>query len=202
LYFSSPEANADMMTCPQGIAAFLRAYFHCKSADWGGNQPRRLSSWSATELAQMPRYYIMEHAQTMPAAVAAMAPSEAEIRECTWLSEEELGVYAEAFSRTAFQGGLNWYRCRLDTHINLDLELFSGRTIDVPSLFIAGESDWGTYQAPGAFERMNGEICTRMSGAHLIAGAGHWVQQERPREVVAHLLEFFQANVRQQAPAP
>jgi pimeloyl-ACP methyl ester carboxylesterase len=193
-YFSSPEANADMMACPQGVAAFLRAYFHCKSADWRGNQSHRLAAWSASEMAKMPRYYIMDKAQNMPATVAAMAPTEAEIRSCAWLTEEELGVYADAFSRTGFQGGLQWYRCRLDRRVNAELELFSGRTIDAPSLFIAGESDWGVYQAPGAFERMNGEICTQMAAAHLIPGAGHWVQQERPLEVVARLLEFFAAS--------
>jgi pimeloyl-ACP methyl ester carboxylesterase len=29
-----------------------------------------------------------------------------------------------------------------------------------------------------------------MRGAHLIEGAGHWVQQERPRETVDFLLPF------------
>ena len=27
-----------------------------------------------------------------------------------WLSEEELQVYVDAFERTGFTGGLNWYR--------------------------------------------------------------------------------------------
>ena len=194
-YFASPRANAEMMKCRQGVAAFLRAYFHCKSADWRANRPHRLSSWSASELAKMPRYYIMDKGQDMPGTVTAMAPTDEEVRRCVWLYEEELAVYVEAFSRTGFQGGLQWYRCRLDRRVNVELELFSGRTIDVPSLFIAGESDWGTFQAPGAFERMNGKICSRMAGVHLIPGAGHWVQQERPLEVVARLVEFFAASV-------
>ena len=41
-----------------------------------------------------------------------------------------------------------------------ELQLFSGRTIDVPSIFISGKSDWGVYQRPGAVERMNGGACT------------------------------------------
>ena len=52
------------------------------------------------------------------------------------------------------------------------------KTIDVPSIFISGSSDWGVYQRPGAVEKMNGTARTRMIGVHLLDGAGHWVQQE------------------------
>ena len=39
---------------------FLRAYYHFKSADWAGNTPFPLASWSADELAKLPRYYVMD----------------------------------------------------------------------------------------------------------------------------------------------
>jgi len=45
-----------------------------------------------------------------------------------------------------------------------ELGLFSGRTIDVPSVFIAGKSNSGPYQAPGALETMKSKACTRMLG--------------------------------------
>jgi pimeloyl-ACP methyl ester carboxylesterase len=69
--------------------------------------------------------------------------------------------------------------------------MFSGRTIDVPSLFIGGKSDWGVYQAPGAAEAMQKRACTQMQGFHLVEGAGHWVQQEQPEEVNELLLTFL-----------
>jgi len=62
----------------------------------------------------------------------------------------------------------------------------------VPSAFIAGKQDWGTYQRPGAFEAMQPSGCTQLLGCHLIDGAGHWVQQERPAEVAQLLLQFIQ----------
>ena len=53
-----------------------------------------------------------------------------------------------------------------------ELMLFSGKTIDIPSIFISGSSDWGVYQRPGAVKRMNGTACTAMTGVRLLDGAG------------------------------
>jgi pimeloyl-ACP methyl ester carboxylesterase len=190
-YYSTRAANADMWHCPQGVHVFLRAYFHHKSADWAANQPFRLKSWTATELAKLPTYYIMPLDKTMAETVAAEMPSEAAIAACRWLPEAELAVYAGEYARTGFQGGLQWYRCRTLGWPNADLAVFSGRSIDVPSLFIAGHSDWGIYQAPGAIERMQEVACPKMRGCHLVDGAGHWVQQEQPEAVVRLLKDFL-----------
>lgn len=76
-----------------------------------------------------------------------------------------------------------------------EMQLFAGRTIDVPSCFIAGSSDWGIRQSPGALERMQTTVCTNMSAVHLIDGAGHWVQQEQPEAVTAKLLAFLRTHV-------
>lgn len=186
-YYSTRPANDDMWHCPQGVHAFLRAYFHQKSADWVENKPFRLASWSAGELAKMPTYYIMDAGETMAETVAHHMP----LGEASWLTDAELHVYSDEYSRIGFQGGLQWYRCRTEGVGLSELQLFAGRTIDVPSMFIAGKSDWGVYQTPGAFEKMQTEACTNMVGCHLLDGAGHWVQQEQPEQVTAHLLTLL-----------
>jgi pimeloyl-ACP methyl ester carboxylesterase len=195
-YYSTREADRDMRDCPQGVHAFLRAYYHHKSADWSQNKPFRLAAWSAGDLAQLPTYYVMNLDQGMAETVAAEMPSASEIAACAWLPEDELRVYSAEYDRTGFQGGLKWYRCATSIRHAAELQLFAGRTIDVPSCFIAGRSDWGTYQKPGDFERMQASACTRMLGCHLVDGAGHWVQQEQPEVVSGLLVEFLQQHSR------
>lgn len=190
-YYSTRGANRDMLDCPQGLRAFLRAYYHMKSADWAENQPYRLSAWSAENLALLPRYYVMDRAADMPGTVAPEMPSPEAIAACQWLPDADLAVYAAEYARVGFQGGLQWYRTVTSGIFGQDLATFSGRTIDVPSLFISGKSDWGTYQKPGDFEAMQEKATTDMRGCHLVAGAGHWVQQEQPEETVRLLLEFL-----------
>jgi pimeloyl-ACP methyl ester carboxylesterase len=112
-------------------------------------------------------------------------PFAQEIAICRWLTDAELTVYAS----TGFQGGLQWYQCTFGGgKYSAELETFSGRTIDVPICFISGKSDWGVYQAPGALERMETSACTQWRGTYLIDDAGHWVQQEQPKEVMPILL--------------
>ena len=193
-YYSTRPANAQMWHCKAGVHDFLRAYFHHKSADWRENRPYRLAAWSAEELAKMPTYYIMDLADDMPAAVAKEMPSAAEITACQWLPDRELAVYAGEYRRNGFQGGLNWYRSRTSGAFESELQLFAGRTIDVPSIFISGKSDWGVYQRPGAFERMQQAACTRMVGCHLLDGAGHWVQQEQAEAVSRLLVDFLRGQ--------
>jgi pimeloyl-ACP methyl ester carboxylesterase len=190
-YYSTREANADMHHAPQGVHDFLRAYYHHKSADWKDNKPYPLKSWSATELAKLPTYYVMDLAMNMAATVAEEMPSAEAIAANQWLPDSELAFYSAEYVRTGFQGGLQWYRCGSSGEFTPELQTFSGRSIDVPSCFISGKQDWGTYQRPGFYEAMQSTACTNMIGCHLVEGAGHWVQQERPAEVNALLLQFL-----------
>jgi pimeloyl-ACP methyl ester carboxylesterase len=192
-YQRTPGANADMLHAPQGLHAFFRAYYHSKSADWASNKPHPLKARTAQELGKMPTYYVMEADKGMAANVAPFMPSTEEIARCKWLTEDEVGVYVTEYRRTEFTGALQGYRVRRGTDEKslAEMHTFSGRSIDVPSLYIAGKSDWGTYQTPGAAESMRTSACTQMVGFHLVEGAGHWVQQERPEKTAALLLAFL-----------
>ena len=189
-YLSTRAANDDLWHPPQGLHAFLRGFFHVKSADWPGNKPYPLTARTAIELAKMPTYYVMELGKTMPETVAPFQPSAAEVLNCPWLTEPELEVYTQEYGRTGFQGALQTYRVYSDPELNAELTLFSGKTLDVPSLFIGGTSDWGTYSAPGALELMRKKAAPRMGAVELIDGAGHWIQQEQPARLAILLLAF------------
>ena len=193
-YYSAREADADMRGAKQGIHDFLRAYYHVKSADWTANRPFKLAAWRAGELAKLPTYYVMDADKNMAETVAPEMPSPEAIAACRWLTDDELRIYSGEFARTGFQGGLQWYRCRTVGAANAELEMFGGRTVDVPSCFIAGKSDWGIYQKPGDFEAMQERVCTRMLGCHLVDGAGHWVQQEQPEAASRLLLDFLRSR--------
>lgn len=182
-YYSTAAANADMMGAPEGLGAFLRAYFHMKSGDWPENRPYPLPSRSAASMAEMPTYYIMDHGTTMPQAVGGAMPAEANV----WLPDDDLAVYVREYARTGFQGGLNWYRCRFVPEYVREMQLYAGRRLAVPLAFIAGARDWGVRQTPGALEAMESRASDDYRGTHLIDGAGHWIQQERPGEMLAAL---------------
>jgi pimeloyl-ACP methyl ester carboxylesterase len=192
-YQRTPGANNDMLHALQGLHAFFRAYYHYKSADWTNNKPHPLKSRTAEELGKMPTYYVMERDKGMAANVAPFMPSAVEIASCKWLTEAEVGVYVTEYSRTEFTGALQGYRVRrgADPKSMAEMQTFSRRTIDVPSMYIAGKSDWGTYQTPGAAESMQNSACTQMVGFHLVEGAGHWVQQEQPEKTAELLLAFL-----------
>jgi pimeloyl-ACP methyl ester carboxylesterase len=190
-HHATRSAEADILDCKQGLHDFLRAYYHVKSADWSGNRPFPLNSWTAGELSKLPTYYIMDREADMASTVAPYMPSTEEISRCEWLPDNVLRVSTAEFSKTGFQGALNCYRVITEPRHASSLEIFDGRTIDVPSLFISGASDWGVYQIPHGFAKMRSGACTRLHGCHLIEGAGHWVQQEQPERVVELLRKFF-----------
>lgn len=191
-YYRTREANANMWQASQGLHAFLRAYYHHKSADWKENKPFRLKARTAPEMAKMPTYYIMNLEDGMAETVNPYMPTREEIVSNKWLPDDDLQVYTNEYQRNGFQGGLNWYRS--GSLGAAEMQLYAGRKIEQPSVFISGASDWGNYQAPGALEKMQEEACTDMRGVHLIPGAGHWVQQEQPEQVVELLIEFLEKN--------
>ncbi|KAJ5100467.1 hypothetical protein N7456_006519 [Penicillium angulare] len=195
-YYSTEEANSDMSSLTlEDLHRFLRGYFHLKSGSWAGNQPNPLKGWTVEEVVQMPYYYIMPLHDTMPQAVEKHMldePSQGK-SSYSWLPEDELAVYVAEYARTGFQGGLNWYRVRTAAGgiYTKDYDLFAGKKIEVPCSFISGAKDWGTYQEPGALEKMtSGAVCSDFRTLKVLDGVGHWIPQEAPDEVVETIIDL------------
>ena len=105
-----------------------------------------------------------------------------------WLTEEDVDFYAAEFERTGFRGALNRYR-NVDRDWE-ELQSWSDQPIKVPSLFIGGEKDGPTMWGARAISRF-GETLPGLRGSHILAGCGHWVQQERAEEVNQLLTEWL-----------
>ena len=192
-YYSTREANDNMWKAPQGVHAFLRAYYHMKSADWKQNRPAPLKARTAERVGQAAALLRDGSGQGDGRdRRARRCRRRPQIAASQWLPDEDLRVYSNEYGRTGFQGGLQAYRVGSSGRFTSELQTFSGRTIDQPSMFIGGKSDWGVYQNPGALESMQKTACTQMLGVHLVDDAGHWVQQEQPEAVSRLLLKFLQ----------
>ncbi|MCB1645190.1 MAG: alpha/beta hydrolase [Pseudomonadales bacterium] len=189
-YYSTPTAEADLLSCQQGLTRFFLQYYQVKAAGWPENQPFPLTGRSAGEMAKLPHYYVMPLAETMPQTVARMT------NDCPspvpdWLTDEVAGTYASIYKASGFQGGLNWYRAAISGASASALSVWADRQINIPCCFIAGAEDWGIHQTPGALSRMETHACSAFQGTCLVSGAGHWVQQEQPEAVNQRILSFL-----------
>jgi pimeloyl-ACP methyl ester carboxylesterase len=107
-----------------------------------------------------------------------------------WLTQEALDYYVGEFERNGFRGPLNRYR---NSYRDFDDQAaIAGKPFVQPAAFIAGSLDPVLRFIPGVdlIERMRQRVAG-LRLVKLIDGAGHWVQQERPAEVNAALLEFL-----------
>ena len=105
-----------------------------------------------------------------------------------WMSEAHFHEYVDAFSAGGFRGPVDWYR-NLDRNWALTAFLQDQR-IHQPSLFIVGERDPVRHYA-GPHEAGQKDWLTGLRGSPVLPGAGHWLQQERPGEINALLLDFL-----------
>jgi pimeloyl-ACP methyl ester carboxylesterase len=110
-----------------------------------------------------------------------------------WLSEADLSYFSEAYRKSGFSGGLNWYR-NIDRNWELTAP-WQGAQIHQPSLFIAGSNDSVITGRIGAKRVTDMErVLPNLKQKLIIDGAGHWVQQERADEVNAALIAFLKES--------
>jgi pimeloyl-ACP methyl ester carboxylesterase len=107
-----------------------------------------------------------------------------------WLTEADLDYYTEQFQHGGFRGPLNRYRTS-DIDFAQQDEI-KEKKIEQPTAFIAGSLDPVLRFVPGVdmVEMMRKQM-SDLRLVELIKGAGHWVQQERPAEVNAAIVQFL-----------
>jgi pimeloyl-ACP methyl ester carboxylesterase len=110
-----------------------------------------------------------------------------------WLSEADLSYFSEAYRKSGFRGGLNWYR-NIDRNWELTAP-WQGAQIHQPSLFIAGSNDSVINGLIGAKRVADMErVLPNLKQKLIIDGAGHWIQQERADEVNGALVAFLKES--------
>ena len=107
-----------------------------------------------------------------------------------WLTAADLDYFVGEFTAAGFRGGINYYR---NFHRNWETTpQIAGAKVSQPVLFIAGEKD-NVIRGASAEQltAFMGNAVTDLRGVRLLAGAGHWIQQERPAETNAAMLKFL-----------
>jgi len=107
-----------------------------------------------------------------------------------WLTEADLDFYVGEFATGGLRGPLNRYRNHEADYAWLSP--LAGRKLAQPALYIGGTRDpastlFGQVADPVAMMR---HFAPSVEG-HMLAGCGHWTQQERPAEVTALLLDWL-----------
>jgi pimeloyl-ACP methyl ester carboxylesterase len=96
------------------------------------------------------------------------------------------------FKEAGFRGGINYYR---NFHRNWETTpQLAGAAVTAPVLFIAGDKDV-VIRGASAEVLTSGmqKSVPGLRAVKLIPNTGHWVQQERPAEVNALLLNFLKS---------
>ena len=115
--------------------------------------------------------------------------SEAPATLPAWLSEADIDFYAGEFKRSGFRGPLNYYR-NIDRNWELTAA-FAGVKVTVPALYVAGDRDM-VVSFPGTAELLANlkQFVPALRDIQMLAGCGHWTQQERASEVSTAIIDF------------
>jgi pimeloyl-ACP methyl ester carboxylesterase len=101
------------------------------------------------------------------------------------LPESVFEQYVEAFTRTGYRGGINWYR-NIDNNAKAHPDVGTA-PLHLPCLMLTAELD------PGLRPEFADDMPERCSDLemHMIRNAAHWVQQEHAETLNGHLLSWL-----------
>ncbi len=106
-----------------------------------------------------------------------------------WLSDADIDYLVKEFEGSGFRGPLNRYR-----NFHRDFAAasrYAGRKIEQPALFMAGTADVGIRMFGRDVETRMRDHFADLRGFHMIEGAGHWKQQEKPVETNRLLIDWL-----------
>lgn len=113
----------------------------------------------------------------------------------SWLTQADLDYYVNEFTAAGFRGGINYYR-NFQRNWDITPQLADAK-VTQQVLFLAGEQDV-VIRGANAEALTNGmkNAVPGLTKVMLIPETGHWVQQERPAETNAAILEFLRGLLR------
>jgi pimeloyl-ACP methyl ester carboxylesterase len=107
-----------------------------------------------------------------------------------WVTESDIDVYVAEFTRSGLRGPLAWWR-NIDRGWEL-LAPFAGAEVTIPALYMAGERDF-VAAAFSSFIAKQSTLVPRLRPAIMLAGCGHWTEQEHAPEVSAAMIDFVRS---------
>jgi pimeloyl-ACP methyl ester carboxylesterase len=166
LFFQNPAAEAGL---GRDLRRTLRSQFYALSGD------RPPSAAGGFPAGMMPRKGAL---LADPASLPA------------WVTESDIDVYVAAFTRSGFHGPLAWWR-----NIDRGWELmapFTGAAVTVPALYMAGDRDFVAAVFSQDIAKQSA-LVPKLRPPIMLAGCGHWTQQERAPEVSAAMIDFLRS---------
>jgi pimeloyl-ACP methyl ester carboxylesterase len=167
LFLQTPEAEA-------ALGRDLRRTFRSQFYSLSGDRPPSPGSGLA-EAGMVPR-------KGAVLADPASLPG--------WITESDIDVYVEEFTRSGFRAPLSWWR-NIDRSWEL-LAPLDGAAVTVPALYIVGDRDLLVVAFQQAIAKQSAFV-PKLRPAIMLTGCGHWTAQERAPEVSAAMIDFLRS---------
>jgi soluble epoxide hydrolase / lipid-phosphate phosphatase len=106
------------------------------------------------------------------------------------VSEEDLRIYAEALGRNGFFGPDSYY---MNHRANAHYHEAASERLDLPVLFLHARYDYVCETVTSRLPEPMRERCSDL--CEVVINSGHWMAQERPREVNAALAHWLATRV-------